>query len=163
VHEALPRLGTLAVLAWGRGEPLDVPLAAAEAVLDAGRRGNELVVCDLPRQGDALTGRVLRRADELLVVAPARLRAAAAGAQLLAGLGACAPAVRAVVRRSPGSSLGARAVCDLLGVPLAAEMADEPGLDAAVARGLVPGLRVRGGLRRAAEQCLQPWVSERAA
>jgi secretion/DNA translocation related CpaE-like protein len=163
VHEALPRLGTLAVLAWGRGEPLDVPLAAAEAVLDAGRRGNELVVCDLPRQSDELTGRVLRRADELFVVVPARLRAAAAGAQLLAGLGACAPAVRAVVRRSPGSAMAAREVCDVLGLPLAVEMADEPGLDAAVDRGSVPGLRVRGALHRAAEQCLQPWFSERAA
>ena len=163
VHEALPRLGTLAVLAWGRGEPLDVPVPAAEAVLDAGRRGNELVVCDLPRHGDALSARVLRRADELLVVVPARLRAAVAGAQLLAALGASAPVVRAVVRRVPGSRLGGRAVCDILGVPLAAEMPDEPGLDAAVSRGSVPGLRTRGPLRRAAEQCLHARLTEGAA
>jgi secretion/DNA translocation related CpaE-like protein len=163
VHEALPRLGTLAVLAWGRGDPLDLPLPAAEAVLDAGRRGNELVVCDLPRQGDEVSARVLRRADELFVVVPARLRAAVAGAQLLAALGACAPAVRAVVRRPPGAALASRAVCDVLGVPLAADMADEPGLDAAVARGCVPGLRARSPLHRAAEQCLQPWGGERAA
>jgi secretion/DNA translocation related CpaE-like protein len=163
VHEALPRLGTMAVLAWGRGEPLDVPLPAAEAVLDAGRRGNQLVVCDLPRQGDEVSARVLRRADELLVVVPARLRAAVAGAQLLASLGACAPAVRAVVRRPPGAVLASRAVCDVLGVPLAAEMVDEPGLDAAIARGCVPGLRGRSALHRAAEQCLHPWGGERAA
>ena len=163
VHEALPRLGTLAVLAWGRGDPLDLPLAAAEAVLDAGRRGNRLMVCDLPRQADEVSARVLRRADELLVVVPARLRAAVAGAQLLASLGASAPAIRAVVRRPPGAVLASRAVCDVLGVPLAAEMVDEPGLDAAVARGAVPGLRVRGPLRRAAEQCLQPLAVDRAA
>jgi hypothetical protein len=99
----------------------------------------------------------------LLVVVPARLRAAVAGAQLLASLGACAPAVRAVVRRPPGAVLASRAVCDVLGVPLAAEMVDEPGLDAAIARGCVPGLRGRSALHRAAEQCLHPWGGERAA
>jgi hypothetical protein len=54
-------------------------------------------------------------------------------------------------------------VCDVLGVPLAAEMQDEAGLDAAVSRGCVPGLRTRGALRRAAEQCLHGRLAERAA
>jgi hypothetical protein len=54
-------------------------------------------------------------------------------------------------------------VCDVLGVPLAAEMQDEPGLDAALSRGCVPGLRPRGPLRRAAEQCLHTRLGERAA
>ena len=154
VRDALPRLDGLAVLAWGRGDPIDLPARAVDAVLSAAARAHDLVVIDLPRIGDASAAAALRRADELLVVVPARLRAAASAAQLLARLEPSGPPVRAVVRRGGTDALAARAVSDALGAPLAMQMRDEPQLDRALGRGEPPGLRPRGPLRRAAEQWL---------
>lgn len=154
VREALPRLDGLAVLAWGRGDPIDLPTWAVDAVLAAAGRAHDLVVLDLPRIGDASSAAALRRADELLVVVPARLRAAASAAQLLARLEPWAPPVRAVVRRATTDALAARTVADALGAPLALQMRDEPQLDRVLGRGEPPGLRMRGPLRRAAEQWL---------
>lgn len=154
VREALPRLGGLAVLAWDRGAPIDLAPRAVEAVLAAAGRAHELVVLDLPRVADAASRAALARAAEVLVVLPARMRAAAAAAQLLAQLGPSAPPVRAVVRRASDDALSARTVSDALGVPLALQMRDEPRLDHGMSRYDPPGLRPRGQLRRAAEQWL---------
>ena len=89
VRDALPRLDGLAVLAWGRGDPIDLPARAVDAVLAAAARAHDLVVLDLPRIGDASSAAALRRADELLVVVPARLRAAASSRSTSATLASC--------------------------------------------------------------------------
>lgn len=159
VREALPRLDDLAVLAWGRGEPIDLPTRAVDAVLAAAARTHDLIVLDLPRVLDASSSTALRRADELLVVVPARLRATVSAAQLLAAWSSSAPATRAVVRRTPKDALASRTVADALGVRLAMQMRDDPRFDAGLARGEAPGLRARSPLRLAAEQ----WLAQRAS
>jgi secretion/DNA translocation related CpaE-like protein len=154
LHAALPQVGDLAVLGWGRGEPLDLPVGAVESVLDAGTRSHDLVVLDLPRAWDPPAAAAARRADELLVVVPSRVRAVAAAAQLLEVIGPQVASVRVVVRRHADDRLSAGQVCDALGLPLAAQMRDEPRLDALLHRGEAPGLRPRSNLAQAADQCL---------
>ncbi|WP_460461490.1 CpaE-like family protein, partial [Angustibacter peucedani] len=136
------------------GDPLDLPARAVDAVLDAGARGHDLVVVDLPRAVDAAADAALRRVDELLVVVPARLRGVVSAAQVVAQVGSRSPVVRAVVRRGPGERWSPTRVADVLGLPLAAVVRDEPRLDDDLDRGDLPGRRSRGGLARAAERCL---------
>jgi secretion/DNA translocation related CpaE-like protein len=155
VHESLPRLDGLAVLAWGRGAPVDVPSAAVDAVLRSAARSHDLVVLDLPRAGeDGLLATAVRGVDDLLIVVPARLRAAASAAQVVERWRGAVTSVGAVVRRAPGDRLSARAVADALQLPLALQMRDEPRVDAQLDRGEPPGLRRSGPLRRACDQWL---------
>ena len=154
LHASLPRAGAMAVLGWGRGEPVDLRPAAVDAVLDAGRRAHDLVVVDLPRSLDPVTQTALARVDELLVVLPARLRAVAAASQVVAAFGAEDAVSAAVVRTVDGRWSG-RQVAESLGLALATQLRDDPHLDADVSEGVLPGQRPRSHLRRAAEQCLQ--------
>jgi secretion/DNA translocation related CpaE-like protein len=155
VHDSLPRLDGLAVLAWGRGAPVDVPPAAVEAVLRSAARSHDLVVVDLPRAGaDGLLTAAVRDADELLLVVPARLRAAAAAAQVVERWRGCGPTMGAAVRRASGDRLTARAVADAVQLPLVLKMRDEPRVDALLDRGEPPALRLAGPLRRACDQWL---------
>lgn len=153
LHASLPRAGSMAVLGWGRGDPVDVPPAAVDAVLDAAVRGHDLVVVDLPRAVDGVTLGALARVDELFVVVPARLRAVVAASQVVATVGAAAPQLSVVVRTDEGRWSG-RQVAESLGLPLAAQLRDDVRLDADVSEGLLPGQRPRSHLRRAAARCL---------
>ena len=105
----------------------------------------------------AAAAAALAHASELLVVVPARLRATAAAAALLTGWGQLVPVTRAVVRRSSRDPLTAHTVADALGLRLALQMRDDPGLDQALRRSEAPGLRARSPLRLAAEQ----WLAQR--
>lgn len=154
LHDSLPRAGSMAVLGWGRGEPLDVPVAAVDAVLDAAVRGHDVVVVDLPRTIDPACDSALRRLDDLLVVVPSRLRSVVAASQVVASLGGRSAPPRVVVRRVPGERWSAQQVASALGLPLAAQMRDEPRLDGALGRREPPAGRSRGVLHAAAEQCL---------
>jgi secretion/DNA translocation related CpaE-like protein len=154
LHESLPRAGSLAVLAAGRGDPVDLPAAAADAVLDAAGRGHELVVLDVGRSLDAVGYAALDRADELLLLVPTRLRAVVAARQVVAALGPRGSRLAVVARRRPDERWTGRRVADALGLPLAAVLADDARTDADLARGVLPGARLRSPARRAAEQCL---------
>ncbi len=155
VHDSLPRLDDLAVLSWSRGEPVDVPPAAVDAVLHSAARGHDLVVVDLPRTGeDRLLAAALRDVHDLLLVVPARLRAAAAAAQLADRWRSSVPSAGVVVRRPPGARLTARTVADAVQLPLVLDMRDESQVDGALDRGEPPALRPSGPLRRAAERWL---------
>ncbi|WP_426563890.1 septum site-determining protein Ssd [Angustibacter sp. McL0619] len=152
LHGSLPQAGPLAVLAWGRGDPVDVSPSAIDCVLDAACRGHELVVIDLPRTLDATTECALQRVDELVLVVPARLRALVAACQLRHALGPYAHRATVVVRRGPSDRLSARRVSDALDLPVATVLRDDSRVGSD--RGDLPGARRRSPLRRAAEQCL---------
>ena len=154
LHESLPRAGSLAVLAAGRGDPVDLPAAAADAVMDAAGRGHELVVLDVGRSLDAVGHAALDRADELLLLVPTRLRAVVAARQIVAALGPRGSRLAVVARRRPDERWTGRRVADALGLPLAAVLADDARTDTDLARGVLPGARLRSPARRAAEQCL---------
>src|SRR5262249_59751921 len=70
--EALPGQSELVILSWDRGEPTTVPPEAMVAALDAGRRGRDLTVVDVPRQLDESSVLALRSADQVYLVLPAR-------------------------------------------------------------------------------------------
>jgi secretion/DNA translocation related CpaE-like protein len=156
VHDSLPRLDELAVLAWGRGAPDQVPATAVEAVLRSAARSHDLVVLDLPRAGEGrLLAAAMQDVQELVLVVPARLRSAAAAAQVVGRWRDCVPSMGAVVRRAPGDRLAARAVADAVQLPLVLQMRDEPRLDGLLDAGEPPALRRTGPLRRACDRWLE--------
>jgi secretion/DNA translocation related CpaE-like protein len=163
LHEALPRAGTLAVLSWGPDSEVNVSVAAAGSVLDAGRRGHDLVVLDLPRWPCPVRSVAVEAVGELVVVVPGRLRAVAAAVQALAILGRPVSTCGLVVRRRSGDELTSRQVGDALRAPVLADLRDDPRVLAAGLRGQPPGLPARSALRRAAQRCLgpgsEPWVA----
>jgi secretion/DNA translocation related CpaE-like protein len=153
LHDALPRAGSLAVLAWDRGAPVEVPADVVDAVLDAGRRGHDLVVLDLPRCGPVLA-MVAGRVGEVVMVAAAQIRAVAAAAQTMAALATPLRPGGLVVRRRAGDELTGRQVGEVLGLPVLTDLREDPRVVAAAARGQLPGLSARSALRRAARCCL---------
>ena len=75
--------GDLVVLS-GTAAHCDVPAEAMAATVDAGRRGRDLVVVDLPRQLDDGRGQRGPGGRPALIVVPAELRATAAAARVVA-------------------------------------------------------------------------------
>ncbi len=177
LREGLPRTGALGVLAWGRDAPPAgaLPAEAVSSVLAAGRRGHDAVVLDLPRRDDPATVAALAASDVLLLVVPGRVRAVAAGAQLLRAVAPHVADVRLVVgtgRAVGGRAAGGRegadpavppeAVVDALGAPLAAVVPSDPAL-ARSSGGLAggpPGGGRRGALARCCEQLDPVWAPE---
>lgn len=127
--------------------------AAVTSVLDAGRRGGETVVCDLPRYPTEAAVAALGSADLTLLVVPADVRSCAAAARVAAVLAEHAGMVRAVVRGPSPGGVEAKEVARALGLPLLVAMRPEPGLARALERGTAPG-HPRGPLAGAARTVL---------
>jgi hypothetical protein len=108
------------------------------------------VVLDVPRAAGELRDAALARCDVVLLVVTPDVRGSAA-AQVVCGAVRRQCDLRAVVRSSPSSGLDAQAVADWLALPLAAELAHEPRLTAALDRGDPPGQGARSRLGRVAE------------
>jgi secretion/DNA translocation related CpaE-like protein len=140
LHESLPSCEGLSVLSWGRDGPTTLTIEAMSAVLDAGARGFDLVVVDLPRHLDACAELVLSRSDVSLLVTGNRVRATAAAARLLAVLEGRSNAVRLVVRMDP-KGLRDDAVEAALGVPVLARLPVSAAMAGRADEGAPPGLR----------------------
>ena len=162
LQQALPRselgAGRLSVLACDRGaEPAGLTADAVRAVLDAGRRSGQTVVCDLPRNLPEPAAAALRQADLALVVVPAQVRACAAAAQVVAGIsGATSGPVFAVVRGPAPGGLSAADVSAAVGLDVLAAVRAQPSLPAALDRGGLCSAsgRRRGSLLAAAREIL---------
>lgn len=159
LHNALPappvarhREGQLGVLSCDRSDHGPSP-AAVTSVIDAGRRGGEIVVCDLPRYPTEAAVAALQAADLTVLVLPADVRSCAAGARVAAVLAEHGGPVRLVVRGPAPGGVEASEVAGALGLPLLAAMRPEPGLAGALERGAAPG-RPRGPLAGAARTVL---------
>lgn len=144
--DALPGHAELVILSWDRGEPMVVPPEAMAAALDAGRRGRDLVVIDLPRRLDSSSVLALRAADRCYLVVPAELRACAAAARVAAMALPHCPALSLVVREPGPGGLAVKEVADAVGLPLAGSLRSEPNLPAALERGEPPAAGGRGSL-----------------
>lgn len=143
---ALPGEGSLAVLSFDRSELSSVPPEAMAAALDAGRRGRDLVVVDLPRTFDEASLLALTTADRGYLVVPAELRACAAARRVaVVALRHC-PTLAAVVRGPAPSGIEPAEIARSLGLPLAGELRSEPGLRRCVEAGEAPGASGRGAL-----------------
>jgi secretion/DNA translocation related CpaE-like protein len=147
---ALPGAGSLAVLSFDRSELDGVPAPAVAAALDAGRRGRDIVVVDLPRRFDEPSLVALAAADRVLLVAPAELRACAAARRIAARVRSYCHRVELVVRGPAPSGLAANEVARLLDLPLAGVLKPEPRLDRALECGEAPASSGHGPL---AELC----------
>jgi secretion/DNA translocation related CpaE-like protein len=159
---ALPSRGDLVVLACDRPEaqaetPVlhHLPAEVMGAALDAGRRGRDLIVVDLPRRLDEAAECALRTADRALIVVPAELRAAAAAARVAAAALAHRYELAVVVRGPSPGRLGAAEIASALGLPLAGRMRSEPRLAAALERGEPPGADARGPLASLCRRLIQ--------
>lgn len=140
--------GELGVLSCGRCA--HGPTAAAvQAVLEAGRRAGETVVCDVPRYPTPAATAALGGADLVVLVVPADVRSCAAAAQVAGVIADHGATARAVVRGPSPGGIDAAEVERALEIPLLAAMRPEPGLDRSLERGRPPGA-TRGPLATAA-------------
>ena len=163
LHEALPQhrigSGSMTVLACDRDGPSSgLTPQAMHAVIAAGRRAGETVVCDLPRglSESAVAG--LRQADLTLVVVPAEVRACAAAARLVAAIrDSSAGPLRLVVRGPAASGLRMADVGRAVGIDVLAAVRAQPGLSTALDRGGF--CAVRNQQRRAVEQTAREVLS----
>ncbi|MCP2164628.1 septum site-determining protein Ssd [Goodfellowiella coeruleoviolacea] len=156
LRSALPGAGrgdaALTVLSCDRTGAGPGPDAVA-AVLDAGRRAGDLVVCDLPRQPGEVVNAVLDRADLAVLVVPAEVRACLAARQVAGFVLARGTPLRLLVRGPAPGGLDVRTIGAALDVPLLHGMRPEPGLAEALERGRFP-TRARGPLASAADAAL---------
>lgn len=154
LRSALPRADGVTLLSWHRGEPVDLPAAAMDLVLGAGRRGHDLVVVDLPRGEDAAATAALAAADTVLLVVPAEIRSVAAARQVVRRLDGRVSDLRVVVRGPSPARLSDRLVAAELGLPLSGWLPPEPGLARAQERGEPPARSGRGPLARLCDRLL---------
>jgi secretion/DNA translocation related CpaE-like protein len=140
LDQALPHVGGVAVLSAGRGGADSLAPEALTAVLDAGERGFDLVVVDVPRHLHAPGELVLARADEALLVVQNRVRSTAAAARLLtlvqprcASLG--------IVLRTDAKGVGDAAVRSALAAPILARIPQSTALVSRADEGEPPSLR----------------------
>ena len=143
LRQALPAVSELTVLAWDRGDPVEVPIPAFRSVLDSAIRGFDLVVMDLPRALGPAADEVLARTRRTLLVTTADIRGAASAARVLARL----PLVDVglIVRGPAPGGLTPELVAESLDLPLIGYLRPEPGLAEGVERG-EPPMRARGPL-----------------
>jgi secretion/DNA translocation related CpaE-like protein len=153
--EVLPRRGELVVLSWDRGDVLAVPAEAMATALDAGRRGQDLVVVDLPRRLDDASMLALAAADQGYLVVPAELRACAAAARVAALAAPHCPSLSAVVRGPAPGGLRGPEVAQALGLPLAGSLRPEPGLARGLECGQAPARDGRGPLATLCQRLLR--------
>ncbi|GAB2936233.1 CpaE-like family protein [Rhodococcus aerolatus] len=141
LHHALPAVpvpgGQVTVLACGRDDPGPEPAAVA-AVVDAGRRAGDLVVCDLPRTlGDAALA-ALERADLAVLVVPAELRACAAARRVAAAVAGRAAVLKLVVRGPGPGGLSAADVASVLALDVLATVRADARLERGLEAGRLP-------------------------
>ena len=150
LREAVPRLGDLGVLTWSPGGVRLLPVEPAREVLAAARRGHDTVVVDLPRAADPVATELADRCDRVLVVVSASVTGVASAARWVARFPEVSR-LRLVVR---GSGADPDFVARAVGLPVAASMTDQRGLEEAIDLGLGPIRSRRGPLGRAATTVL---------
>lgn len=148
LRETLPRAHGASVLTW-RSLPGPLGSDTVREAFDAGVRGHDLVVVDLPRHGEVPADLKARLDLVLVLTRPDVTGLASAGRTVLRVGGECS----AVVTRGPRprSSL----VDEVAGAPVLARMRDQPGLSDCVDLGFGPLRRDRGPLAGAVSRVLE--------
>ena len=139
VREALPHKGDVSILSSTRSYH-EIDSDAAQAVVDAGRRGGATVICDLPRPLNSAALCVLESTDLVVVVTSCDVRAVAATGAVVGVIRAVNPNLGLVVRGPAPGGLRAKEVVEVTAVPLLAAMRPEPMLAVQLEQG---GLRMR--------------------
>lgn len=142
----------LAVVSCDRDGPGPEP-DAMTAVIEAGRRAGDVVVCDLPRHLSPAACAALDRADLAVLVVPAEIRACAAASRVAVRLREHGARVGAVVRGPAPGGLQATDIARTVGAQLLAAVRPEPHLSNALELGNFRP-RARGPLVAAAKAIL---------
>jgi secretion/DNA translocation related CpaE-like protein len=160
--EALPGEGTLAVLSSDRHDGPSVPLDAMQAALEAGRRGWDLTVIDLPRRFDDATMAALSAVDHAVLVVPAEFRACAAAARIATEALRHTSSMSVVIRKMGPAGPSPREISRALGLPVAGSVRTE----LAIARGLEqaqpPAAGGQGPLASLCTRMVNGWVRPKA-
>ncbi|BBY64429.1 hypothetical protein MHEL_26720 [Mycolicibacterium helvum] len=164
VRDALPNHRGVSVLSGARHSH-EIDPGAAGAVVDAGRRGGMVVICDTPRRMTSAVASTLDRADLIVVITTCDVRGVAGASALAPVLRGVNPNVGLVVRGPNPGGLRAAEAADVAGLPLLAAMRPEPMLAERLERG---GLRLRrrsplGASARAVLSVLPTGAQVRAA
>jgi secretion/DNA translocation related CpaE-like protein len=151
--DSLPIAGGFSFLSWPGSRDRTAPVDATTAggVLDAARRGFELVVVDIGRGAEPVQ-LFAWDCDRLLVVVPAQLKAAVATARLLHEL----PPVEAalLVRGKAGAALDGGLIADAVGLPVHGRVPELRGVAAAGENGRLLDLGKRRSVRHFAASVL---------
>lgn len=151
--DSLPAAGGFSFLSWpgSRDRPAPVDAATTGGVLDAARRGYELVVVDIGRGAEPVR-MFAWDCDRILVVVPAQLRAAVATARLLQEL----PPVEAalLVRGKAGAALDGGLIADAVGLPVQGRVPELRGVTAAGENGRLLEVGKRRSVRHFAASVL---------
>ena len=126
---------------------------AVAAIIEAGRRMGEVVVCDVPRQLESAAWSAIDRADLTVIVTPAEVRAAVRAKQLAQELTDRGVNPQLVVRGPSPGGLRADEIAASAGIPLLATMRPEPQLAQSLESGTFHP-RCRGPLTHAARTTL---------
>jgi secretion/DNA translocation related CpaE-like protein len=157
---ALPHRGDLVLLSFARDESPVVPGEAMAATLDAGRRGRDVVIADLPRQLDDAAVLALQAADRAVLIVPAELRATASAWRIAQAIRAHRDDLAVVVRGPSPGRLKAEEVAAALGLPLAGSLRPEPAMCQALERGQAPATTGKGPLAELCKRILADLVRE---
>lgn len=146
---ALPAVSGLALLTWEHSSdsPVPVPAVAMRSIL-ASAAEVDLLVADLPRVLDGPAREVVQRAWSVLLLVPADVHSVVAATRVAAALREHTSKGGIVIRSSTPPRLSPEVVATSTGLPLAGELAVEPGLDRLLERGAVPATHRKSPLRR---------------
>ncbi|MCA4135372.1 CpaE-like family protein [Arthrobacter sp. M4] len=150
--DSLPVCGGFSFLSWpgSRERPARYD-GAISSVLEAARRGFELVIVDIGRGRDTVAAHAWE-CDRILLVTPPQLRAAVAAARLI---GELPPVdVDLVVRGGPASSLDGELIAEAVGLPLSGVVPDIKATPMAVEQGRLLEIGQRRNVRRFALEVL---------
>lgn len=121
LEQALPRWAGMPVLSWGREGVTRLTGESVATVLDAGERGFDVVVLDLPRAVDDTTELALSRARHTVIVTPGSVRGVTTAARLGSMLRDRCSALGVVVRAQP-RGVSVDTVAGALADPLLGEL-----------------------------------------
>ncbi|HNA98743.1 MAG TPA: septum site determining protein [Marmoricola sp.] len=159
LRDSLPSWQQLSLLCFPNDQPVTLDPASVRRVLEAARRGFDLVVVDLPRQLDPVSLEVLARSDQLLLVLPMTFAALAAGTRVSRRL-PDSNLARQLIARGSGLVVPDEAAATM-GLPLLAAMPNQRGLDEDIYLGAGPLRRHRGPLNRTARAVVEALVGDR--
>ncbi|WP_416428647.1 septum site-determining protein Ssd [Paenarthrobacter nicotinovorans] len=153
-RDSLPAAGGFAYLSWpGTREAVKSPDAGAvAAIMDAARRGFELIIVDLGRSGEGV-GRLAWDCDKLLLLTTAHLRSAVASARILNEL----PPVETglIVRGSNASPVSPSFIAESLGLPLVGVVPEVRGVAAGTELGRLLEMGRRKSVSRFTDEVLE--------
>jgi secretion/DNA translocation related CpaE-like protein len=153
LSDSLPVSGGFSFLSWPATREQPVPVAAptTPGVLDAARRGFELVVLDIGRGAGPLQSYAWD-CDRIMMVVPAQLKAAVAAVRLLNEF----PPVEAglLVRGRSGAALDASLISEAIGLPVQGRVPELRGVGAAMESGRLLELGKRRSVRHFAASVL---------